>query len=382
MGETDGKYRFYISGNDKKLYLNSYTIESECLIIGNGGCANIHIDNEFTPSKHVTVCDIDINIASTSYVYLYMKTNIHMLEEQFAGAGIKWINREKISNIKIPIPSLEIQQKIVDELTSIEASIASINVRAKLIACEKDQYKTFGRWKELDNLTKGCERVELGDICGVRNGTRIVKTETIAGQYPVYGSGQETFTTNTYNRTGTNFTIGRFALSSKCVRRITGDFYLNDSGLTIHHDNVLTFEYVGLYLMYNQDVVFNLARGMGQKNLNMDKFMKLKIPLPSLEIQQQCIEIYQQKEAYMALMDDEITRGIASIQGLKALAKNIINKYCGTTHDDAQIDETYTTTTEATDDQVEELQLLTADPLPITNGEWQGETCTTIAEEC
>ena len=132
--------------------------------------------------------------------------------------------------------------------------------------------------------------VALGDICEINGGTRIVKKECSSGIYPVYGSGEPTFTTNNSNRSGKNIIVGRFALSEKCVRIIEGDIYLNDSGISIHNDNPVTFQYIGYYLLFNQSVIYNLSRGQAQRNLNMNKFKELKIPLPSLEVQQQIVD--------------------------------------------------------------------------------------------
>lgn len=132
--------------------------------------------------------------------------------------------------------------------------------------------------------------VALGDVCEINGGTRIVKKECSSGIYPVYGSGEPTFTTNNSNRSGKNIIVGRFALSEKCVRIIEGDIYLNDSGISIHNDNPVTFQYIGYYLLFNQSVIYNLSRGQAQRNLNMNKFKELKIPLPSLEVQQQIVD--------------------------------------------------------------------------------------------
>lgn len=132
--------------------------------------------------------------------------------------------------------------------------------------------------------------VALGDVCDINGGTRIVKKECSSGIYPVYGSGEPTFNTNNSNRSGKNIIVGRFALSEKCVRIIEGDIYLNDSGLSIHNDNPVTFQYIGYYLLFNQSVIYNLSRGQAQRNLNMNKFKELKIPLPSLEVQQQIVD--------------------------------------------------------------------------------------------
>lgn len=133
--------------------------------------------------------------------------------------------------------------------------------------------------------------VELGDVCEIVNGTRIVKKDNIRGQYPVYGSGEESFTTTTYNREGDVTIIGRFALSEKCVRIIKNTkLFLNDSAITIDCESLVTKKYISYYLLFNQNIIYEISRGQAQRNLNMEKLRNLKIPLPSLEVQQQIVD--------------------------------------------------------------------------------------------
>ena len=130
----------------------------------------------------------------------------------------------------------------------------------------------------------------LEEVCEINYGTRIVKKKNIKGDYPVFGSGRETFTTNKFNRDGFNILIGRFALSTTCVRLVNHKLFLNDSGLSIQpKNNKLLHKYIAYYFFENQNIIYSCARGTAQKNLDMDQFKKLKIPLPSLEKQKEIV---------------------------------------------------------------------------------------------
>jgi len=136
----------------------------------------------------------------------------------------------------------------------------------------------------------GIEWKELSKVCNILYGDRIVKKNVETGEYDVYGGGDKTFTTKDFNREGYNIVIGRFALSKKCVRILNKKFYLNDSGLTIlSKSNNILDKYIGYYLLYNQNNIYSLARGGGQKNLDMEKFKLLKIPIPSVSTQNKII---------------------------------------------------------------------------------------------
>lgn len=51
IGKDEGKYKFYNSTKEEKLFLNTYEIEKESIILGNGGLFNIHYGEKFTASK-------------------------------------------------------------------------------------------------------------------------------------------------------------------------------------------------------------------------------------------------------------------------------------------------------------------------------------------
>jgi len=131
----------------------------------------------------------------------------------------------------------------------------------------------------------------LEEICSIDYGTRIVKSNNIDGEYSVYGSGRAMFSTNTYNRDGYNILIGRFALSTKCIRLIDEKIFLNDSGLSVKPkiDSVL-HKYIAYYLFENHKIIYDCARGTAQKNLDIDAFKNLKIPIPTIERQQEIIK--------------------------------------------------------------------------------------------
>jgi type I restriction enzyme S subunit len=131
----------------------------------------------------------------------------------------------------------------------------------------------------------------LGEVCSIDYGTRIVKGNNTEGDYPVYGSGRAMFSTETFNREGFNILIGRFALSLECVRFVNEKIFLNDSGLSVKpKTDILLHKYVGYYLLHNQSIIYNCARGTAQKNLEMDIFKSIKIPIPSLDKQQEIVK--------------------------------------------------------------------------------------------
>ena len=126
IGQNIGKYRFYNSSQEDKLYLDKYEIDKESIIIGNGGSLCVHYDTQFTASKHVTIMHLKDSSNLVKYIYYYMLTNRYLLVEQSAGSTIAWLNKTNLSNIEIPIPLLATQQKIVDECEYFDNMIETL----------------------------------------------------------------------------------------------------------------------------------------------------------------------------------------------------------------------------------------------------------------
>lgn len=57
------------------------------------------------------------------FIFRYLFSNIELLESGFKGAGLKHISKDYLSNIEIPLPSIEEQREIVSKLDKISELI-------------------------------------------------------------------------------------------------------------------------------------------------------------------------------------------------------------------------------------------------------------------
>lgn len=166
------------------------------------------------------------------------------------------------------------------------------------------------------------EYKRLGDVCKVNFGKRIVAKDTLPGSFPVYGGGGATFTTQDYNRENCMI-VSRFAMSSNCVRFVKGKFFLNDSGLTVESiTNYLKQGFIDKYLWCNQPLIFNLGRGLAQKNLNVKSFLEIMFPVPPMEVQEQIV-------AELDKINEVIEDCRELLRNLDALAQALFYDYFG-----------------------------------------------------
>jgi len=191
--------------------------------------------------------------------------------------------------MKIPIPPLEEQNKIIQNIIEIEDTSKDI---LKGLEGNKKMRRMY-----IESMIKGASNKEIniiksiGDISDIQYGERITKENDgdENGEYPVYGGGEESFYTNKYNRMGTTCKISRFGMSEKnCVLLLNKKYYLNDSGFTIKsNNNIINDIYLWNYLMLIKSSIFNTGMDLAQRNIMMEKFKNLKIPIPPIEYQKQ-----------------------------------------------------------------------------------------------
>lgn len=133
------------------------------------------------------------------------------------------------------------------------------------------------------------ETKTLEEICEIRSGTKIDNNTN--GIYQVFGTQGKTFmTTNTYNREGFNVIVSKLGLSLECVHIVDEKIFVNHTALTVKpKTNEVLHKYIGYYLFENQDIVYGCSKGIAIATLDLEKFRELKIPIPTIEEQEDII---------------------------------------------------------------------------------------------
>jgi type I restriction-modification system DNA methylase subunit/restriction endonuclease S subunit len=273
-----------VKGKDKKKIKKGSVLLSFKLSIGKVCIAGCDLyTNEAIAG--IIPKDSSINIKFLAY---YLKTsNLYEKASGLIGAGN--LNYELLQEIQIPVPSLEVQQIIIDDYEKYQLQIDCID---KLIESSQDLVPVLQR-RQLLPLFKSDETKTLGEVCLLENGERITKENQDGKEkkYHVYGGGDKTFMTDKFNRTGKTCKIGRFGPSEhNCVQIINESYWLTDNGMTIKaNDDSLLNEYLWCYLLSRKSQIYDLSNGSAQGNIDIEQFKEIQIPVPSLEIQQEII---------------------------------------------------------------------------------------------
>jgi len=315
-----GEYPFYkASCNNPSGTHNTFDFDGKeyLLIIKSGGSSSKPISENYGIGKVFVVngkCAANIavfqllpktndNFKYLSYYLKSIQNKIQRLAKYCTNNGN--IDMKELMDIKIPIPSLERQQEIVKYLDFIyeKANKTSSSKIAELKQLNEfclNNQKIFG-----ENMVK-----TLGEVCEIQNGKRIVKGQVETGEYPVLGGGGFTsFYTNEFSREGKTCKISREGMSlHNCVMLLNEKYYLNSQAFTTKSKNVsiMINEYLWYYLDNNKEQVFKCGRGTAQKAIDIDEFKSIKIPIPSLERQQEIVEYCEYNYTLIKQLEKEI----------------------------------------------------------------------------
>jgi type I restriction-modification system DNA methylase subunit len=316
---VSGDYKFFTCSPDVKTH-NTFFYEGAYII--QGGCGTIlgstHVtgaNEKFAIGTSMFISKvIDESVVLTKYVFYYLKLNPEIFKKYITGTAIPMINKANYYSICIPIPPLEKQQGIVDQLDFI---MEQCNAMSRL------KIKDLAKLNELRFQTPvvfGAPVKTLGELCELQNGKRIVKNQVESGDYPVLGGGGFTsFFTNTFTREGKTCKISREGMSPhNCVMILDMKYYLNSQAFTIksRSEQELANQYLWYFLDINKEQVFKCGRGTAQKAIDVEEFKAIQIPIPSLEHQQEIFEFCEANARLIKQLEKEIEQNEQLAQAL------------------------------------------------------------------
>lgn len=323
-GNENGNYKFHTGGERTDLYTDNYDIDKMHIIQnrtnGSGKC-NIFIDDKFCLAKQAVAYCSKLNDVETKYIYYYLKYNIEILEKGFVGANHKNISKEYISNLQIPIPSLQLQNDIVEYLDFLH----DLNTE------HEETIKKYKKANEfyIKNNTSGddVEIKALGDVCEFQNGKSLVKSNIIEGVYPVIGGGQKPMAYhNNYNTKEETILCSSSGAYAGFISKYHSKVWKSDC-FSIIPSNINN-DYLYYLLQNMQKEIYVMQTGSAQPHVYSKDLQNLQIPIPSLNKQRQIVSYCDNNNRKIEQLKLEIKQNKKLI---KSYLDNIIYKKQDTT---------------------------------------------------
>jgi type I restriction enzyme M protein len=257
-------------------------------ILFNSGFINLRVNKDNINSKylyyvlnHDIINDILVDIASSSSS-LYPTINFNI-----------------IKNLKIPVPPLEVQNRIVEQLdniyeTEIESSKNLIN--SLKMSIETIMKNTMYR----DDL----QEYKIKEVCDINTGKSLKKEEKICGNIPYYGSNGPIAKYNVEQKNGEYIITGRVGTIGKYYY-INGPFAICDNAFHIKNKTNNITKYIYFNFQYNAVIDCN---DTVVSQISKSYFNDVKIHIPPIEVQKQILEKIEPKESLIQELEKNIER--------------------------------------------------------------------------
>lgn len=216
------------------------------------------------------------------------------------------ISKARFGKIRIPIPSLSEQQRVVDILDTFTSSIENLKEQ---IAQRRNQYEYY-RDQLLDLKEKeGVEMKTLGKVCALERGVRVVKKDLQEeGVIPVYQNSLTPlgfFEMSNYPE-DTTFVICAGAAGEVGYSKVA--FWAADDCTCIVCPPSICSKYVYNYLNTKQYLLKSQVRKASVPRLSKDVIGKLSIPIPSLSEQQRIVSILDTFEMSIVNLEAQLAQ--------------------------------------------------------------------------
>ena len=298
----DGQFPFYTCSPKITKCNNISLPRDEYILIGTRGTISkgIHYVENLDIGMGNNLFAIKINSqVNTKYIYYFIKINSHMIESLITGSTIPMISKTVLSKLKIILPPLEEQNRIVEQLDNIyEVEIESSKkvVESLKMSIETIMKNTMYR----DDL----QEYKFCELYKDKPKKNKVETNEL---YPKYQSGGIIGEFNYYEYDNKYILFGR----KGCVgnpQKINGKFSINENVFVydINEDKVL-YEYIYNHLKYitNYEKYIVGATMPGISYSNMSKY---NLVIPPIEVQKQILEKIEPKESLIQELEKNIER--------------------------------------------------------------------------
>ena len=303
-------------------YHDEYLVKGPFIIVGRKGTAGAVTYSDINGYPIDTTFYVQLKNTSKSnlkFIYFIMqKLELKKINKQ---AGVPGLNRNDAYNIKIPLPPLEIQKEIVNEIEGYQ----------KIIDAAKQIIES---WKPIIKIDPTWSIMKLGDFCEVEYGftdtaksdgdTRFIRITDIDQSGHIIETDQKFINISEQSKkyllkkndiiiTRTGATFGKTALFDKEYKAIFASYLIR---LKFLKANSILPRY---YLLFSQSESYwnqahNLVTGGAQPQFNGNVIKKIKIPLPPLEVQKEIILKITEEQSYVESCKKLITLNKEKIQ--------------------------------------------------------------------
>lgn len=334
----DGKYPIYGSGGIMG-YANDYICKAETVVIGRKGSINKPIFVE-TPFWNVdTAFGLCANSEKLNPKYLYYFCEKFDFEKLNTTVTIPSLTKSNLLNVEIPLPNLEKQKQIVELLDKVTSLIF---LRKQQLSKLDELVKA--RFVEMFGDISNSRKVPMQDVCKIiTDGTHQPPKFVLSGipflfvsnivTNEIHYDAEKFISEETYNELikRTPIEVGDVLLSTvgsyghpAVVKENKPFCFQRHIAYLKPNNSEVNSEYLRCAILSTdlQRQIDESVKGIAQKTLNLSEIRKLRLPLPSLSLQNQFA-------AFVERIDRQKQTVQQSLEKLELMKRALMQEYFG-----------------------------------------------------
>lgn len=183
-----GTYPVLNGGMNPSGFTEKYNEEKDTITVSQGGASAGYVnwmDCKFWAGAHCFVVKPNNDVLNNRYLYFLLKNSEQILMQAKHGAGIPGLNRDKVKNLIMPVPPLEIQEEIVRILDRFAEYAAELQAE---LQARKEQYEYYRNklltFTKIGGGTQSVTWMKMSEIGTFIRGKRFVRTDIINDGIP------------------------------------------------------------------------------------------------------------------------------------------------------------------------------------------------------
>ena len=244
--------------------------------------------------------------------YLNSESSVNQLTNNISGATRPRVNIVDVRSIRVPIPPLPEQQRIVSILDKCFKAIEKAKSNAERnLQNAKELFESYLN-EVFENKGEGWEEQLFEKCFKLKSGDNLTSKNMSEGEYPVFGGNGIAGYHNKYNLDGSNVILGRVGALCGNVRHITEKIWLTDNAFKVVNFN-FHFDHSFLTYLLNYYDLRSYARQAAQPVISNSSLKDVILCFPKSRKEQQNIvqkldalkaEVKKLEDVYLNKMSD------------------------------------------------------------------------------
>ena len=248
---------------------------------------------DYIASTKLMVIRAKKDVVSPKYLYYFLKNSstvaeLQLLAETRSGT-FPQITFSEVANLTIPVPSLAVQEVIVQTMQCLEDKITcNEQINDNLLAQAQTLYKQFFPYGVQDDLPDGWRIGTVGEIIEIHDSKRIPLSGADRSKmekkiYPYYGAASLMDLVDNYIFDGKYLLLGEDGTvvddaGYPILQYVWGQFWVNN------HAHILTgrlgYDVESLYMLFKQTPVKSIVTGAVQPKISQANLRSVQVVIP------------------------------------------------------------------------------------------------------